>query len=80
MQRPDMYMKQANTLAPNNVFGAYGTAQNSLANSLGVANQQRSADAAYNASKPPTFLESLLGIGGQVLPYVLKDNPGIFKF
>jgi len=37
---------------------------------------QRSADAQYRASRPPSLLESLLGIGGQVLPYVIGNQSG----
>lgn len=40
----------------------------------GSANNQRIADAQYNASRPPSFFESILGVGSQVLPYVLADK------
>lgn len=54
--------------------GLYSGDISSLASLLGASSAKRAADAQYRASSPPTFLESLLGIAGNVLPYVLDNK------
>lgn len=44
----------------------------SQAQQLGI--QKRAADAQYNATKPPTFWESLLATAGTTLPYILNSD------
>lgn len=49
------------------------TALNAEAQSQGLGIQKRAADAAYEASRPPNFLESFAQIAGMVLPSVVDQ-------
>lgn len=69
--RASRYMGQADLLGNQSMF------QNSLSGMLSLqnaSNSQRLADLQYNANRPPSFLESLLGIAGQVAPYMVRDQ------
>lgn len=55
-------------MAAANVYG--GNVYDTYLALQGAANQKRSADAQYEATRPPTLLESLLGAFGQVAPYI----------
>jgi hypothetical protein len=64
-------LTQANVYSPAQLQGG---GLNALFGIQNQANNQRVADAQYNASRPPSFLETMLGVGGQVLPYILNQN------
>lgn len=64
---------QSQIYSPSNLQGG---GLNMMLGLQNAANNQRIADAQYNATRPASFLETLLGIGGQVLPYVLNNNSG----
>lgn len=54
-----------------------GGLQNTLSGQMAyqsAQNQQRLTDLQYSMNRPPTFLESLIGIGGQVAPLILDQQ------
>lgn len=66
-----------NALMQSQVYSSgnlQGGGLNSLFALQNAGNSQRIADTQYNASRPPTFLETLLGVGGQVLPHILNPQ------
>ena len=65
-----------NAMAQSQVYSPGGLSGGGLQSLFGIQNQasnQRQADASYNASKPPSFLETLLGIA-PTLASVYMDN------
>lgn len=65
--RASRYMGQADLLGNQSMF------QNSLSGMLSLqnaSNSQRAADLYYNMNKPPSMLETLLGVAGQIGPYI----------
>lgn len=64
-------LMQSQVYSPGNLQGG---GLNSLLALQNAGNSQRIADTQYNASRPPTFLETLLGVGGQVLPHILNPQ------
>ena len=72
-------MAQANVYSPGNLQGG---GLNMLLALQNAGNNQRMADAQYNATKPASTLESILGIAGSTAPYWLEQlfpKKGIVK-
>ena len=63
-------MAQANVYSPGNLQGG---GLNMLLALQNAGNNQRMADAQYNATKPASTLESILGIAGSTAPYWLDQ-------